>query len=391
MEGSRVTYVVVKDGETLADLSARYNISREDLLQLNRGIGDVTAGDVIKVQVEEPNFSEPRQRTTFVLGFYTGPMGVSMPGSQGSFARHANLLSAVAPYWFDLDSRTPGNIKARVSPEQIRNLVAQAKQRGVKILASIHNTDRLVQGSMSRTDLLNNVLRANRMTFFRNLFALISQYGFDGVNLDFERLRRTDKKLYTDFVRELSERAHRQGLLVIVDVLGDARVQPYSLNFDYPGLAAVSDYLGIMTYDQYKPSEAAPGPVAGLRWVEDTIRLAVNEGVPARKILLGVPAYGYDWTVGQPGARALSYDAVERLRRQHNGVVRFDPTHRVPHMSYRDEKGQAHEVWYENARSLSLKLDLVRKYGLGGILFWRLGLEDPSAWGVIRAKLSPIQ
>lgn len=389
MEGSRVTYIVVQPGDTLADLAARYNVSRDELARLNRGLQGVAAGDVIKVAEQEPDFRTPRVRTRFVLGFYTGPMGVNMPGSQSSFARHSSLLSAIAPYWFDLDAKVPGNIKPRVTPAQIRELVADARRRNVKILASIHNTDRVA--GVSRVELAHSVMTAHRMAFFRTLFALLSEYGFDGVNLDIEHLREGDRGLYTEFVRELAERAHRQGKLVTVDVLGDARRVPYSLDFDYPGLAAAADYLGIMTYDQFKPSEAAPGPVASLPWVEETLQKALQEGVPLAKILLGIPAYGYDWTVGQPGARALSFEAVERLRNQHKGVVSFHPMFKVPHMTYADGKGQQHEVWYENARSISLKLDLVRKYGLGGIIFWRLGLEDPAAWGAIRAKLSPIE
>lgn len=389
MEGSRVTFVVVQQGETLDNLSERYDIPVEELTRLNQGLRHVEAGDVIKVVERTPTFDKPRVRTHYVQGFYTGPMGVNMPGSQGSFERNARLLSSVAPYWFDLDLSAPGKIKPRVSPTAIRTLIADAHRRGVKVLASIHNTDKPPTG-VSRTEVLHSVMRAHRMAFFNNLTALMNEYGFDGVNLDFEHLREGDKTLYTEFVCDLAGRLDQQGKTLTVDVLGDARKEPYSLDFDYPGLAKCADYLAIMTYDQYKPSEPYPGPVAALPWVEDTLKKALNDGVPPEKILLGIPFYGYDWTVGQEGARALSYEAVNRLRRQFNGVTKFHPTFKVPHMTYIDNQGRQHEVWYEDARSIALKLDLVRRYNLAGIIIWRLGLEDPAAWGVIRAKLSPI-
>lgn len=389
MEGSRLTYVVVQQGETLAELSERYRTSVEELARLNGGLRQVESGDVIKVGEETPQFREPRAPTRHVLGFYTGPMGAAMPGSAASFERHARLLSSVAPYWFDLDRRAPGQIKPRVSPTIIRELVESAHRRGVKILASIHNTDQAA--GTTAADTLSAVMRSHRNTFYRNLFSLINEYQFDGVNLDFEQLRDEDRALYTEFVRELSERAHSQGKLVTVDVLGDARKVPYSLDFDYPGLAQSVDYLGIMTYDQYKPTEAAPGPVAALPWVRDTLAMALEDGVPPRKILLGIPFYGYDWTIGKAGARALSHEAVEKLRAEHGGVVKFHPTYKVPYMVYTDKSGRNHEVWFENARSISMKLDLVRRYNLGGVIIWRLGLEDPTAWSAIRAKLSPIE
>jgi spore germination protein len=389
MEGTRITYVFAKDGETWDDLSARYGMEAEELRRLNEGVSVVASGSLIKVRVGEPSFRQKLKNTRYVLGFYTGPMGVNLPGSQQSFERHSDLLSAIAPYWFDLDLNAPGRIKPRVVPSTIRDLVNDAHRRGVKVLASIHNTDRAL--GVSRTEVLHSVLRAQRMNFFNNLFALLAEYGFDGINLDFERLRENDRDLYTDFVRDLGARAHQKGYTVVVDVLGDATKTPYSLDFDYPGLAQSVDYLAIMTYDQYRPSEPAPGPVASLPWMEETLRLALEEGVPPHKILLGIGVYGYDWTVGQVGARAMSFEAIERLRQQQNAYVTYHSTFQVPHLTYLDGKGERHEVWYENARSVAAKLDLVRKYDLGGIILWRLGLEDPAVWNVIRARLSPIE
>lgn len=389
-EGSRIKFVITQRGQTLSDLSERYGISEEELRVLNRGVVQVEEGTAIKVGEQGPTFMEREVRRHFVLGFYTGAMGTDMPGSRASFERNSGLLSAVAPYWFDLDLRSPGQIQSRVGAGEMRELIADAKRRNVKILASVHNTSRQT-GATSRIDVLHAVLTRRREEFLNNLFALLSEYRFDGVNLDFEHLKPGDRDVYTDFVRELSARAKQRGYLVTVDVLGDAREQPYSLDFDYPGLARHVDYLGIMTYDEYKPTRATAGPVASLPWVRATLEKALSEGVPPSKILLGIPFYGYDWTAGQEGATALSYEAVSRLQRQQKGQTRFHPKYLVPSMTYTDDRGRRHEVWYENKNSISLKLDLVKKYKLAGILIWRLGLEDPGAWSAIRTKLSPIE
>ncbi|WP_170119270.1 LysM peptidoglycan-binding domain-containing protein [Tumebacillus permanentifrigoris] len=389
MRGSRITYVVVKSNETLADLSQRYGITHEELRQLNPGLQEIVVGDVVKVWTHGGETREPKAGQQFVLGFYAGPMGVSLPGSQASLHQHSALLSAIAPYWFDLHLGSAGQIKSRVAAATIRTQVADAHRRGVKVLASIHNTDK--RPGTSRTQVLHSAITANRTVFVRNVLRLVEEYGFDGVNLDFERLKPGDTANYTAFVRELASQLHGQGKLLVVDVLGDANHQPFSMDFDYPGLAASVDYLGIMTYDEHKPAQGSPGPVASLPWVERTVRLAINAGVPPRKILLGIAAYGYDWTDNNPGARALSYAAIQRLQSQHKATAQFHPTYRVPHFDYRDARGDLHHAWYEDARSLSLKLDLVRRFNLGGILHWRLGLEDPASWGPIRAKLSPIE
>jgi spore germination protein YaaH len=389
MGGSRITYVVAKSNDTLGDLAQRYGISAEELRQLNPSLEEIAEGDVVKVWTGAGYGREPQTGEQFVLGFYAGPMGVSMPGSQASLHQHSALLSAIAPYWFDLNLAAAGQIKARVAAATIRSVIADAHRRGVKVLASLHNTDK--RPGTSRTQVLHSVLTANRAVFLRNVQRLVDEYGFDGVNLDFERLKPGDTAAYTAMVRELAAQLHAHGKLLVVDVLGDANHQPFSMDFDYPGLASSVDYLGIMTYDEHKPSQGTPGPVASLPWVERTVRMAINSGVPPRKILLGIAAYGYDWTDARPGARALSYAAIQRLRTQHNATAQFHPTYRVPHFDYQDGSGERHHVWYEDARSMSLKLDLVRRFQLGGILHWRLGLEDPTSWGPIRAKLSPIQ
>ncbi|MBL0388626.1 LysM peptidoglycan-binding domain-containing protein [Tumebacillus sp. ITR2] len=389
MEGTRVTFVVVKAGETLDDLAARYGCTAEELRRLNPGMQGFAQGDVVKVMTRAWDPREPKAGQQFVLGFHAGPMGVSLPGSQNSFHQHAGLLSAIAPYWFDLNLGAAGQIKSRVTPATIRTLIGDAHGRGVKVLASLHNTEK--RPGASRTQVLHSAITANRAILIRNILHTVEEYGFDGVNLDFERLKPGDTANYTSFVRELAARLHEQGKLLVVCVLGDAHHQPFSMDFDYPGLATSVDYLGIMTYDEHKANQGTPGPVASIPWVERTVRLAIDTGVPSRKILLGIAAYGYDWTDNRPGARALSFEAVQRLRRQHNATAQFHPSYRVPHFDYTDGRGELHHVWYEDARSLSLKLDLVRRFHLGGILHWRLGLEDPASWGPIRAKLSPIQ
>jgi spore germination protein len=58
----------------------------------------------------------------------------------------------------------------------------------------------------------------------------------------------------------------------------------------------------------------------------------------------------------------------------------FDATAQAPHFDYTDESGAAHKVWFEDARSIQAKFNLLKSLGLRGISYWKLGLPFPQNW-----------
>jgi spore germination protein YaaH len=107
--------------------------------------------------------------------------------------------------------------------------------------------------------------------------------------------------------------------------------------------------------------------------------------VPLNRIALGVPTYGYDWRSGAHGV-SLQWADVNALARAHRATPKWDTASSSPWLRYRDDHGREHTVWYENARSLGVKLDLARRAGVTRIVLWRLGGEDPAIWPVLRGQ-----
>jgi hypothetical protein len=106
-------------------------------------------------------------------------------------------------------------------------------------------------------------------------------------------------------------------------------------------------------------------------------------------VLLGVAFYGYDWNVSQgPPARALRHRDTQQLIDRYGAEPAFRPDVGSATFSY-VAAGEAHEVWYEDARSLSAKLGLVSAFGLRGASAWRLGQEDPGSWLSWNSRLAP--
>ena len=100
-----------------------------------------------------------------------------------------------------------------------------------------------------------------------------------------------------------------------------------------------------------------------------------TEVMPAGKILMGVPNYGYNWTlpfVQGTAARPLTNIGAVTLAGSVGADIRFDDAAQSPFFTYTASDGKRHEVWFEDARSLRAKYALVNEYGLAGISYWNL-------------------
>ena len=127
--------------------------------------------------------------------------------------------------------------------------------------------------------------------------------------------------------------------------------------------------------------------VAPLNQVRHVLNYAVT-AIPSRKILMGIPNYGYDWTLPYtPGtaARTISNTGAVDLAANVGAAILFDPVAQAPYFRYYDEQGRQHIVWFEDARSIQAKLRLVNEYNLGGVSYWTIGSYFPQNWLVLRS------
>jgi len=126
--------------------------------------------------------------------------------------------------------------------------------------------------------------------------------------------------------------------------------------------------------------------VAPLPNVRAVLDYAVTE-IPREKIFLGVPNYGYDWPLpfirGTTRARSISNQYAIELAVRHRIAIQFDETAYAPYFHYTAEDGTVHEVWFEDARSMSAKLHLVAEYGFQGAGFWNLMRPFSQTWLVL--------
>ncbi|WP_438444384.1 S-layer homology domain-containing protein [Gorillibacterium sp. sgz5001074] len=316
-------------------------------------------------------------------------------GTPEAFVRQVEAsgqaLNRVSPTLFDL---TPeGGLKLT---SDISVLVQAMKDKGVKVVPFLSNHWDRETGRRAL---------ANREALASSIAEAVLRYRLDGVNVDLENLTEQDRDAYTDLVRLLRQKLPAGTELSVAIAANPAGwTKGWQASYDLPGLAAASDYLMLMAYDEHWEGDPVPGPVASLAWVEKSVQAALR-AVPAEKLVLGIPFYGRFWKEGggitgagipNKTAEALaarfgvtpSYDAAVQAA-VFTMTVAPEETN-PPVVNSRKLEPGTYTVWYDNERSIKAKLDLVGKYGLKGTGIWALSQETPATWSYYASWLNGI-
>lgn len=215
-----------------------------------------------------------------------------------------------------------------------------------------------------------------RETLISNLLQAMEENGFRGVDVDFEYILAEDRDLFTSFVADLRMRMNESGYVVSVALAPKTSADQPGLLYegkDYRGLGEAADEVLLMAYEwgyTYGPAMA----VAPLNKVRQVVEYALTE-IPSEKINLGIPNYGYDWTLpyvkGESKAVTIGHVEAVQIAIENNVSIQYDETAQSPYFNYIRE-GREHEVWFEDVRSLRAKFNLLNEYDLKGIGVWQI-------------------
>ena len=270
-----------------------------------------------------------------------------------------------------------GNLLDLIPNDQI----AFASSKNIPVYAMITNgfsadTARsLLRSPLNVQNLIANTLNELRINHYL------------GVNVDIEGIYAEDRVYFSQFVQALALALKANDYTITVDVPAktyDSLTDGWSGGYDYNKISKYADEIAIMTYDEHW-SGGLPGPIASIDWVEKVINYSITS-IPKNKILLGLASYGYDWgTTGQN--KAYTIDQAYAKASLMGANIMFDSLSKSYHYDYVDQ-GALHSVWFENADSISYKLDLVNSYDLRGIAIWSLSQTNSAYWDTINSKLN---
>lgn len=314
-----------------------------------------------------------------VLGFYAPWQQTGL----NSLRLNADRMTHVVPDWAHLSADGAGiDLSDWQVPESSRSAEVKqiAQQHGLQIWPSINN----YQDPKFDPDRVHKLLQspANQQKVATAIRDWLVQQGYQGLNLDFENLQEADYTKLADFLKLLSSTLHAANLGLSMD-LEAMRLKSKVM----PAYVAANDFIVLMAYDEHD-SGAAPGPIASVGWASKTLLDAIKV-IPRAKLVLGIGAYGYDWTTGKKEGEDITYHKALLLARdygppgQAEQMLRMDGDSLNPRFEYADEKGLKHKVWFLDGVTAFNQWSLGRQANVRGAALWLLGSEDPTVWSVL--------
>ena len=302
-------------------------------------------------------------------------------------------INVISPAWFALTDNE-GTYRNLSSGDYVR----KAHEKGMEVWILIDD----FSDNMS----IGQVLGKNsvRQKLVENLISDVQAVNADGINVDFEYITDSCGVDFIQFLRELSIRCREEGLVLSVDNANPTFVK---YCYDMREQGRLADYVVLMGYDEHWQGSEA-GSVASLPFVENGI-LAALEMVPEEKIISGLPFYSRVWTevpeeFAASGAEvredgnseygrysldsiALSMDEVAALVKKAGVEPEWDDDIGQYYVEIPLEHGKQ-RIWMEDVRSLEAKLDVVSKYSVAGVAFWRIGMDNNAVWDSISEYLA---
>ena len=213
----------------------------------------------------------------------------------------------------------------------------------------------------------------------------MKEKGYGGLDVDFEYIRPELGAAYAAFVDRLRRELNPLGCSVLVALAPKTFAGQRGLLYeahDYAALGRAANGVLLMTYE-WGYTAGPPMAVAPLDKVRQVVDYALTE-IPAEKLFLGVPVYGYDWPLpfreGVTRGESISPQEALALARRHGAEIRYDETAQAPWFRYTAAEGREHEVWFEDARSSYAKFRLAAEKGLQGVGLWNLMRPAPQTY-----------
>lgn len=364
----------VRRGESLFLIAMEYQVRVSDILAANPQITDpsrLTIGQVINIPERNIQFGP------IEVNGYAFP-NISM-----------DVLRKTLPYLTYL-SIFSYQVNSDGSLDTIEDLPLIQAARSARVAPLMVITNIGEEGGFD-SDLASTILNSASLqdTLINNVIRIMQEKNYSGLDIDFEYINPSDRENYNNFLRKVVARLRPMGFSITTALAPKISADQEGILYeahDYPVHGALVDHVILMTYEwgyTYSP----PMAVAPINEVRRVLNYAVT-AIPREKIFMGIPNYGYNWTLPfeeGSAAQTISNVGAVDLAYRVGAFINYDPIAQAPYFRYYDENGREHEVWFEDARSILAKLTLANEFRVGGVSYWTINRFFPQNWLVLNS------
>lgn len=328
-------------------------------------------------------YDRAHSQTDWTHGFY----------AISSWSQHelGGQMDAVSLGWSRLElqngqaylNTTHANGNSWCVPDGYEDAINYYKGTGTHMNLAVQMTDQTAANAILPDE-------SQRASAIAQLIQEVNDLGVDGVTVDFEGLKGDSlKNGLTAFVQELKTALGGKQVYVCVHPVLKSGGAYYDA-YDYRALGEAADKVILMAHDYAASSmdqTTADGgftttPVSPFEEVYYALHMATDDQTGVRdtsKLVLGLSVSNTaGWTL-QNGkvvnltANHPAMDTILRRMGQSDTRIAYSDTYRNPYMTYTDDDGNTNILWYEDAQSLTDKIELARMFGVNQVSVWRLG------------------
>lgn len=323
---------------------------------------------------------------------------------------HLDAFTEINPFGYTVtqDGRLHDNLHPQEEPW--KSLIVAARAKKIRVIPTIMWGD---------GQAIHNVLsnKALRNAHIQEILGVVKEHNFDGIDIDYEAKLSKTKDYYSIFLRDLYKAMGKKWVQCEIESRTPVGSRydnvpkdfdPNDVANDYKALNKYCDRVRIMAYDQgtvdLKLSRANPGlyaPVSDPEWAEKLINIASIDISP-KKLVLGIPTYGYEYKVTPGGVGGYSYERLwafnpryaldvakaNNITPQRNAAgelsFMYYPNSSSTPTSVRTDT-DTHLVWWSDAEAIADKVALAKRRGLRGVAIFKIdGGADPLMWNVLK-------
>lgn len=370
-----------KRGDTLFSIAQAYGTS---VMQLYRNNPFLIGADYIP------------EGTQIAVTFDTSPTeNIQVSGFAYGYINR-RVLEAALPYLtyvivFGYGFNEDGSL---IEVDDI-DIIEMSHEYGVSVflgLTSINADGTFGSGKIER--LLTDLDFQNMV--IEELINVIQRKNAQGLDIDMEYISPSLRIEFAAFVENATRQLNAVGLETHVDLAPKTSADQIGTLYeahDYGLLGNAANLVFLMTYE-WGYTYGPPMAVAPLPSVKRVLDYALTE-IPADKIFLGIPNYGYNWKLpyekGVTAAVTLGNLTAVNLAIENNAEIIFDEFSQSPYFYYTDPEGAERVVWFEDVRSLRGKFTLVTESSIRGCGYWNLMRPFPQNFLLLNSMFNIVK